>query len=57
MKKIIILGFFLLSCCTSKPLKSDLNFDNIFSYNMNFNEFVSKLKEYAETKPYPNIDD
>jgi len=55
MKKLIIL-FFLASCALPNSnvgtYKTKLNFDE----DLTFNEFNKLLIEYAETSPYPNID-
>ena len=55
MKKIIIL-FFLSSCSiseiNSEKSKEILNFDK----NLSFAEFNELAKKYADSNPYPNID-
>ena len=38
--------------CSSVEKKDNFN----FSEKMSFEEFVIKLSEYAEKKPYPNLD-
>ena len=56
MKKILL--FFLLISCTS--LETNINTSEkklVFDENLNFKEFNDLLIEYAEKKPYPNIDD
>jgi hypothetical protein len=56
MKKIIL--FFLLISCTSLETDIDTNEKRLdFDKNLNFKEFNDLLIEYAEKKPYPNIDD
>ena len=55
MKKIIV--FFFLASCASPNLSvgasnSKLNFDD----DLTFDEFNKLLIQYAETSPYPNID-
>ena len=55
MKKLIIL-FFLASCVSPNSNvgnnKTKLNFDD----DLTFYEFNELLIQYAETSPYPNID-
>ena len=55
MKKLLIL-IFLVSC--SSP-NSNINTNNTklnFNDDLSFNEFKQLLIQYAETSPYPNID-
>tara|TARA_B100001057_G_scaffold284435_1_gene284753 strand:- start:27 stop:209 length:183 start_codon:yes stop_codon:yes gene_type:complete len=57
MKIIVILFFTLLLSCTSNNDK-DISFGNFNTLKeMSFDEFKSKLDEYADNNPYPNIDD
>ncbi len=55
MKKLIIL-FFLASCVSPVSNvgtnKTKLNFND----DLTFDEFQKLLIQYAETSPYPNID-
>lgn len=53
MKKFFLILFFILTSCSPKLIKNDIDFSN----DMNFDEFKIKLKVYAENKPYPNIDE
>ena len=56
MKKLLII-FFLTASCSMNNDKLENNFSDInFSDDMTFEEFQSKLEEYAENSPYPNID-
>jgi len=48
----VIVLFFLISCSSNETKN---NFD--FSNDMTFNEFKTKLDEYAINNPYPNIDE
>ncbi len=55
MKKLLIL-FFLVSC--SSP-NSNINSNKVklnFNEDLSFDEFNQLLIQYAETSPYPNID-
>ena len=49
---LLIFLFFLSSCSSQSPIKTELIFNN----DMSFDQFEVKLKEYAESNPYPNID-
>tara|TARA_B110001450_G_scaffold215689_1_gene208960 strand:+ start:140 stop:310 length:171 start_codon:yes stop_codon:yes gene_type:complete len=55
MKKLIIL-FFLASCVSPNSNittnKAKFNFED----DLSFDEFNELLIQYAETNPYPNID-
>ena len=56
MKKFLII-FFLTTSCSMNNDKLQKNFSDInFSDDMTFEEFQTKLDEYAEKSPYPNID-
>ena len=56
MKKLLIIFFLTVSCSMNND-KLENNFSDInFSDDMTFEEFQSKLEEYAENSPYPNID-
>tara|TARA_B100001094_G_C17947725_1_gene678906 strand:+ start:600 stop:773 length:174 start_codon:yes stop_codon:yes gene_type:complete len=55
--RIIILIFFLLSGCSYDQSKNiDNSFDKNFSFDLSFEDFKMKLKEYATNSSYPNID-
>ena len=45
----------ILNCCTNGSVKNDLNKEIIFSEKMSFEEFKSRLSEYAIISPYPDI--
>ena len=53
MNKFLLIVIFLLFSCTPNIPKNDF----VFSDQMSFDEFKSKLENYAKNKPYPNIDD
>ena len=57
MKKILFLIIILISACTSNNLESDLNKDFVFSEQMSFDEFTSKVVIYANESSYPNLND
>ena len=52
MKKIFIILLFFTSCSSIETVQ---NHD--ISDDLSFDEFKSKLQNYAENSPYPNIDD
>ena len=52
MKKILLTLLILLSACSTKSVKNDVD----FSMEMTFNQFKTKLEEYAKINSYPNID-
>ena len=55
MKKTIFLLILLSSCM--KPLDRNISKQSIiFSKDISFNEFISKLKDYAKNSSYPNLD-
>ena len=55
--KLIFLLIFITSC-TSPSTVNKNNFQNFdFNENLSFNSFKQLLVEYAETNPYPNIDE
>ncbi len=57
MKKFLVIIIFIAGC-SSKKVELDNNlFDFNFSNELSFAEFKTKLKNYAENSPYPNIDD
>tara|TARA_B100001063_G_C16667706_1_gene504560 strand:- start:794 stop:967 length:174 start_codon:yes stop_codon:yes gene_type:complete len=56
MKKFFFIFFFLLSC-SSNQNKISNNYSNIdFNEDLTFEQFKTKLEEYAINSPYPNID-
>ena len=56
MKKILII-IILITGCTSNKNELGNNSSNIkFSDDLSMDEFKNKLNEYAQTNPYPNID-
>jgi hypothetical protein len=56
MKRIILI-FFLLSGCSYNQVDFTNNVsDTNFTDNLSFEEFKTKLVEYAINSPYPNID-
>ena len=57
MKKILFLIIILISACTSNNLESDLNKDFVFSEQMSFDEFTSKVEIYANESSYPKLND
>ena len=52
MKFLFVIMLFLASC--SKNLTQN---DYNFSDDMTFNEFKQELEKYANSDPYPNIED
>ncbi len=56
MKNFIFLFLFILSSCSSNKFVEDINYNFSFKNNMNFEQFKSKVKEYAKQSSYPNID-
>jgi hypothetical protein len=55
MKKLLIL-FFLASCVAPNSNVNTTNLKFNFDDDLNFDEFNQLLIQYAETSPYPNID-
>ena len=53
MNKLLIITIFFLTSCSPNMSKKDFNFSN----EMSFEEFKTKLEEYAKNSPYPRIDD
>lgn len=51
MKFLFILMLFLASCSNNQT-QSNYN----FSVDMTFNEFKQELEKYANSDPYPNIE-
>ena len=56
MRIFIFFVIILLSSCKSNTSQKNFKDDFNFSKDMTLNEFKIKLKNYAEKKPYPNID-
>ena len=52
MKKFLFMFLLFLMSCSQNAVRSNIDFDN----KMSFDEFKSKLYEYAKNNPYPNID-
>ena len=55
IKKLLFLILFL-SGCSGNSEKLNLQNDFQFNDNLSFEEFKTKLDEYAIKNPYPNID-
>ena len=56
MKMFIFFVIILLSSCKSNTSHNNSIDNLIFSKDMTLDEFRINLKNYAENKPYPNID-
>ena len=52
MKKFLISAFILLTSCISNVSYVDTEFPD----DISFSEFKLKLKEYAQNKPYPSLE-
>ena len=52
MKNFLFIFLLFLMSCSQNTITTNINFDN----EMGFDEFKSKLYEYAINNPYPNID-
>ncbi len=55
IKRLLFLILFLNSCSGNSE-KLNLQNDFQFNDNLSFEEFKTKLDEYAIKNPYPNID-
>tara|TARA_B100000902_G_C27211619_1_gene864692 strand:+ start:712 stop:885 length:174 start_codon:yes stop_codon:yes gene_type:complete len=55
MRKFLIIFIFFTGCSVHNDNLSDNILDINFSKDMSFEEFQSKLEEYANNSPYPNI--
>ena len=55
IKRLLFLILFLNSCSGNSE-KVNLQNDFQFNDNLSFEEFKTKLDEYAIKNPYPNID-
>ncbi len=55
IKRLLFLILFLNSCSGNSE-KVNLQNDFQFNNNLSFEEFKTKLDEYAIKNPYPNID-
>lgn len=55
MRKFLIIFIFFTGCSANNNNLSDNILDINFSKDMSFEEFQSKLEEYANNSPYPNI--
>ena len=56
MRKFLIIFIFFTGCSAHNDNLSDNILNINFSKDMSFEEFQSKLEEYANNSPYPNID-
>ena len=56
MKKLLITFVIITGCSTYNDKLSNNKLDIKFSENISFEEFQTKLEEYANNSPYPNID-
>ena len=57
MKRMILIFFLLLGCASNQKQNSNNYSSMDFSNVTNIEEFMIKLKVYANNSPYPNIDD
>ena len=57
MKRMILIFFLLLGCASNQKQNSNNYSSMDFSNVTNKEEFMIKLKVYANNRPYPNIDD
>ena len=57
MKKFLIVIIFISGCSFNKNKLNTNTFDIKFSDNLTIDEFQNKLSKYAQTNPYPNIDE
>ena len=55
MKIFLLISIFILTACSSTNVTSNKDFG--FSKNMSIDDFSIKLRAYANSKPYPNIND
>ncbi len=55
MKKLLIILILITGCSTQNDKFGNNTLNINFSDNMSFEEFQSKLEEYAKNSPYPNI--
>ena len=56
MKKILIIIIFITGCTSNKNELRNNSSNTKFSDDLSMDEFKNKLNEYAQTNPYPNID-
>tara|TARA_B100001121_G_C18497385_1_gene530284 strand:+ start:611 stop:784 length:174 start_codon:yes stop_codon:yes gene_type:complete len=56
MRKILLLIFLLTACSIETNKKDLLISDPKFSDNLSIEDFKIKLKQYALSNEYPNID-
>ena len=56
MRKILLLIFLLTACSIETNKKDLLISDPKFSDNLSIKDFKIKLKQYALSNEYPNID-
>ena len=57
MIKRFLFLILILNSCSGNSEKVNLQNDFQFNNNLSFEEFKTKLDEYAIKNPYPNIDD
>tara|TARA_Y200000002_G_C22294989_1_gene502108 strand:- start:62 stop:235 length:174 start_codon:yes stop_codon:yes gene_type:complete len=57
MKRMILIFLLLLGCANNQKQNSNNYSSMDFSNVTNIEEFMIKLKVYANNSPYPNIDD
>ena len=57
MKKFLIFLIILLSACTSKVPKKNLENNFVSFEKMNFENYKLKLEKYSKNKPYPKFGD
>tara|TARA_B100000941_G_scaffold279712_1_gene245460 strand:+ start:431 stop:604 length:174 start_codon:yes stop_codon:yes gene_type:complete len=56
MIKRLLFLILILNSCSGNSEKVNLQNDFQFNDNLSFEEFKTKLDEYAIKNPYPNID-
>ena len=57
MKKLLFIFIIITGCSTYDDKLNNNNLDIKFSDNMSLEKFQVKLKEYANNRPYPKIDE
>ena len=56
MKKLLIIITFIAGCSSAKNETHNNLSDIKFSKDLSFEEFQTRLDEYAKNNPYPNIE-
>ena len=56
MKKFIFFLLFFLTSCSQNLNNKNLEKKFLFDDNLSFDQFKSKLEEYAKYSDYPDID-